>query len=99
VYLVASPEPVFAAEAAASFGDSRTFPTLRVRPKGETTVDVRPLVAGLDLLDPRHLQLRVRNPAKDNLKVTEILRAIFALSEAQARDLHLVKMQGIPEPD
>ena len=93
VYQVESPSPVFAAPAAAAFLESREFPVIRRRPKGERTVDVRRLVAALEVQDARHLTVRLHPAEKDNLKVTELLGSIFALTEVQTRDLHIVKMQ------
>jgi radical SAM family uncharacterized protein/radical SAM-linked protein len=93
VYGVESPAPVFAAQAAANFLACEEFPVIRRRPKGERTVDVRPLVADLEVPDAHHLTLRLRQAEKDNLKVTELLKSIFTLTEPQARDLHIVKVQ------
>jgi hypothetical protein len=84
---------VFAPEAAAAFLDSREFPVVRRRPKGERTVDVRPLVADLKVLDARHLTLRLNYSDKDNLKAGELLGSIFTLTASQTRDLHIVKIQ------
>jgi radical SAM family uncharacterized protein/radical SAM-linked protein len=93
VYQVESPSPVFAVAAAAAFLACEEFPVLRRRPKGERTVDVRKLVANLEVPDAHHLTLHLRQAEKDNLKVTELLRSIFTLTESQARDLHIVKVQ------
>jgi radical SAM family uncharacterized protein/radical SAM-linked protein len=93
VYQAASPHPVFANGAAADFLSSGEYPVVRRRPKGERTVDLRPLVAALTVLDARHLELRLRHQEKDNLKVTEVLKNVFKLTESQTQDLHIVKMQ------
>ncbi len=93
VYQAASPHPVFAADAAADFLACGEYPVVRRRPKGERTVDLRPLVAALSVLDARHLELRLRHQEKDNLKVTEVLQNIFKLTESQTQDLHIVKIQ------
>ena len=95
VYQVESPDPVFAAAAAADFLDSREFPVVRRRPKGDRTINVRPLVAALEVLDGRHLKLCLNQAEKDNLKVTELLGAIFSLTASQVRDLQIVKVQVI----
>ena len=95
VYHVESPEPVFTEPVAAGFLESRECLTTRHRPKGTRTVDVRPLVAALEVLDEHELHLRLHNPEKDNLKVTEILRAIFALTEPQTQDLQILKVKVI----
>jgi len=95
VYQVESPEPVCAESAAAKFLECREYPVTRRRPKGERTVDVRPLVAALEVQDARHLHLRLHNPEKDNLKVSEIMRAVFQLTDSQTQDLQIVKVKVI----
>jgi radical SAM family uncharacterized protein/radical SAM-linked protein len=92
-YQVEAPESVFGEAAATDFLAAREFPVVRRRPKGERTVDVRKLVAALEVSDAHHLTLRLRPADKDNLKVTELLGSIFTLTESQTRDLHIVKMQ------
>ena len=57
-------------------------------------MDLRRLVAGLTVLDPLHLEMDLRRQAKGNLKVTDALAAIFALSDDQARDLRIVKIKS-----
>lgn len=94
-YRVASPDPVFAGERLAHFLKCQEFPATRRRPLGERTVDVRPLVTDLEVQDAHHLYLRLHNPEKDNLKVTEILQAIFQLTDSQTQDLHIVKVKVI----
>jgi hypothetical protein len=95
VFQVESPEAVFDAGVAGGFLERQEFPVTRRRPKGETTVDVRRLVATLEVLDAHNLQMRVINSQKANLKAAEILRHIFALTEPQTQDLHIVKKQVI----
>jgi radical SAM family uncharacterized protein/radical SAM-linked protein len=93
LYRVESDSPVFATAAAAAFLACEEFPVIRRRPKGERTVDVRGLVADLEVADDHHLTLLLIQAEKDNLKVTELLKSIFSLTEAQTRDLHIVKVQ------
>ncbi|MFW6113039.1 MAG: TIGR03936 family radical SAM-associated protein, partial [Thermodesulfobacteriota bacterium] len=96
VYQVQSPAPVFDAAAAADFLERREFPVTRRRPKkGDQTVDVRSLVAALEVLEAHSLEMRVITAQKANLKAAEILRHIFALTESQIQDLHIVKKQVI----
>jgi radical SAM family uncharacterized protein/radical SAM-linked protein len=95
VFQVESPEAVFDAAAAADFMDCREFPVTRRRPKGERLVDVRRLVAALEVQDAHNLQVSVITLEKANLKVTEILGNIFALTEPQTQDLHIRKIQVI----
>ena len=68
---------------------------VRRRPKGDRTINVRPLVAALEVLDGRHLRLGLNQAERDNLKVTELLGAIFSLTGPQVRDLQIVKVQII----
>jgi radical SAM-linked protein len=93
VYQVESEEPLFNLEVAARFLARETFPVTRRRPKEEKTVDLRPLVARLEVVDAYSLQLELRHLEKDNLKVTAALAAIFNLEEDQVRGLQILKMQ------
>ena len=99
VYQVESATPVFAAAAAAAFLDCREFQVTRRRPKGDRTVDIRVLVAALDVLDAHHLKLCLNHAEKDNLKVSELLGAIFSLTASQIRDLQIVKVQVMGAPE
>jgi radical SAM-linked protein len=94
LYQVASPEPVFKPEAAAHFLAQAEFMVTRHRPKEDQRLDLRGLVAGLTVLDPRHLELDLRRQEKGNLKVTDALTAIFALSDDQARELRILKIKS-----
>ncbi|MEJ5330204.1 MAG: TIGR03960 family B12-binding radical SAM protein [Desulfobaccales bacterium] len=94
---VESPLPVFAAEKAAAFLAQESVPFVKRRPGGPLReVDVRPLVATLTVPDPYHLQLTVRTPAKDNLKITEILASVFGLSADELAEVRLVKTRALP---
>jgi hypothetical protein len=95
LYQVESPEPVFAVSAAATFLAHREFPVARRRPRGERTVDLRPQVADLEVLDAHHLHLSLNHAEKDNLKVSEVLRAVFALTLAQSSDLRIVRVKVV----
>jgi radical SAM-linked protein len=95
VFQVVSPDAVFAADAAAGFLERQEFPVIRRRPKGERTVDLRRLVAALEIQDARNLRLCVNQAEKANLKATEIISNIFRLTESQTQDLHIVKLQVI----
>ena len=94
LYQVESPEPVFAAEAAAHFLAQAEFMVTRHRPKEDQRLDLRGLVAGLTVLDPLHLELDLRRQEKGNFKVTDALTAIFALSDDQARELRILKIKS-----
>src|SRR5659263_691734 len=73
VYQVESREPVFEAAAAAHFLAQAEFMVTRHRPKEDQRLDLRPLVAGLTVLDPLHLELDLRRQEKGNFKVTDAL--------------------------
>ena len=95
VYQVESPEPVFDAQMAADFLNRDEVLVTRRRPKEERTVNLRNLVARLEVADPHNLQLTMRFQEKDNLKVTDTLAHIFLLNEDQARDLQILKLRSI----
>ena len=60
------------AELAADFLAREDFSVTRRRPRKEDrTMDLRPVVARLEVPDPRHLELHLRLRERDNLKVTE----------------------------
>lgn len=93
-YRVESPEPVFDGGVAARFLQRGHYPVTRHRPNDERLVDVRPLVAGLEVEDARQVHLSLNNLAKDKLKVSEVLKAVFQLTEGQSRELQIVKIQA-----
>ncbi|MBI4794972.1 MAG: TIGR03960 family B12-binding radical SAM protein [Deltaproteobacteria bacterium] len=95
IYQVESPEPLFDPQAAADFLNREEVPVTRKRPKEERTVNLRTLVARLELADPHNLQLTMRFQERDNLKVTDTLAAIFHLNEDQTRDLQILKLKSI----
>ena len=95
VYQVESPEPLFDRDTAEVFLARETFPVTRRRPKKEDRIiDLRELVAQLEVTDPRHLELHLRLREKDNVKVTDALAHIFNLNEDQARDLQILKLRS-----
>ena len=94
LYQVESPEPVFDPATATHFLAQTEFMVTRHRPKEDQRLDLRPLVAGLTVLDPFHLELELRRQEKGNLKVTDALTAIFALTDDQSRELRIVKIKS-----
>ena len=94
-YQVESPEAIFAAPPVEQFLAQSQFPVTRRRPKEERTIDLRPMVARLEIIDPSHVQLIMRLVEKDNLKVTDALAAIFNLDDDQTRDLRILKLQSV----
>jgi radical SAM-linked protein len=96
-YEAESPAPVFAPEKAAAFLAREEVPYEKRRPGNlAREVNVRPLVAALQVLDPQHLRITVHLPAKDNLKITEIVAAVFSLSAEELAAVRLVKTRALP---
>jgi len=97
-YEVESPEPLFTAEVAADFLRREEVRVLRRRPGEEREINLRPLVARLQVLDPWHLHLQVNLPPKDNLKVTEVIAGVFGLSPERVAALRILKTrtEGAP---
>ena len=95
VYRVASPEPLFNPQAAADFLNQQEVLVTRQRPKKEEKiVNLRQLVARLEVVDPYNLQITMRFQEKDNLKVSDTLANIFLLNADQTRDLHILKLKS-----
>lgn len=95
LYRVASPEPVFAAERAAHFLAQEEVWVARRRPKEVKMVEVRRLTPHLEVVNPQEVQLTLRVSEKDNLKVAEVIAAIFRLDAHQVAALEILKMQSI----
>ncbi len=91
LFEVASPDPVFTPQAAAAFLAAATFPAQRRKPKEVKEIDLRPLVADLQVFDPQHLEIAVRVRPQDNFKITDLLAAIFALDDSRKRCLQILK--------
>jgi radical SAM family uncharacterized protein/radical SAM-linked protein len=94
LYYVEMEEPIFQEQLAEDFLALEAALVTRRRPREERAVDLRPLVASLTVVDPYHLQLGLRQREKDNIRVTDAVAAIFALSEDQARDLQILKLKS-----
>jgi len=94
LYQVESPKPVFDSDAAAHFMAQTEFLVTRHRPKEDQRLDLRPLVTGLTVLDPQHLELDLRRQEKGNVKVTDALAAIFTLHGDQSRELRILKIKS-----
>jgi radical SAM-linked protein len=95
VYQVEMEEPVFETQAAARFLAQEEALVMRRQPGKERAVDLRPLVARLEVADPHHLRLELRIREKDNLKATDALAHIFNLKEDQTRDLQILKLKTV----
>lgn len=91
LFQVASPDPVFTPQAAAAFLAAATFPALRRKPKEVKEIDLRPLVADLQVFDLQHLEIAVQVRPQDNFKITDLLAAIFNLDDHSKRRLQILK--------
>ncbi len=96
LYRVTSPQAVFREEKAARFLAQKEVWVMRPRPKRTTQVEVRSLVAHLKVASPREALLTLRCSEKDNLKVAEIVEAVFDLSKEQSADLEIIKLRVWP---
>lgn len=92
-YEVVSPEPVFRDISAIRFLAQEEVWVTRQRPQQAKAVEVRRLVAALDVKSPQELHLTLKILEKDNLKVTEIIEAIFGLEAEQLGALHILKVR------
>jgi radical SAM-linked protein len=91
VYEVAAAQTLFKTEAAARFLEQAEVLVTRERPKQAKIIDLRRLVASLKVFDPCHLELTVKVFPQDNLKIPEMLAAIFALPDHHTAGLHILK--------
>ncbi len=91
-YQVKSPEPVFGMDQAARFLAQEKHLVTRKRPREERAIDICRLVADLQVADPCHLKLDLNVLEKGNLKVTEVIAAIFGLTEREAENLKILKL-------
>lgn len=96
LYQVTSAEPLFHEEKAARFLSRSEVWITRPRPKKTVEVDVRRLVAGLEVANPCELRLILRHSEKHNLKVIEIVEAVFDLNKEQSTDLRILKIRCWP---
>ncbi|MDI6852194.1 MAG: TIGR03960 family B12-binding radical SAM protein [Deltaproteobacteria bacterium] len=94
-YRVTSPEPVFSRAAADRFLAQAEVWVTRHRPRQAKTVEMRRLVAALAAATPREVHLTLNIMENDNLKITEILEAIFGLTDEQTGSLEILKLGSI----
>ncbi len=92
-FTVSSPTPVFDQDKAAAFLESREFFALRKKPKETKRIDIRPLVAAIHYGDACHVELVIRLRERDNIKITDLVGAVFQLPEPTARQLDIVKQR------
>jgi radical SAM-linked protein len=92
IYQVLSPEPVFAPERTARFLAQEEVWVTRQRPKQAKLVEMRRLVSAVEVVNSREVKLTINVSEKDNLKVTEIIGAIFELGVDQSTALQVLKI-------
>jgi radical SAM family uncharacterized protein/radical SAM-linked protein len=92
IYQVLSPKPVFAPEKAARFLAQDEVWVTRQRPKQAKLVEMRRLVSSVEVVNSREVKITINVAEKDNLKVTEIIDAIFDLGTDQSTVLQILKI-------
>ena len=91
LYEVNTPAARFSPEKVENFINSTEFAALRKKPKETKKVDIRPLVSTIRLHDLSTLEILINTREKDNLKINDLVAAIFDLTEAEAVQLKTVK--------
>ncbi len=91
LYEVNNPAARFSPEKVENFINSTEFAALRKKPKETKKVDIRPLVSTIHLRDLSTLEILINTREKDNLKINDLVAAIFDLTEAEAVQLKTVK--------
>jgi radical SAM-linked protein len=91
LYEVNLPAAQFSPEKIENFINSTEFAALRKKPKETKTIDIRPLVSTIHQRDLSTLEILINTREKDNLKINDLVTAIFDLTEAEAVQLKTVK--------
>ena len=91
LYEVDIPAALFSSEKVASFINSTEFWALRKKPKETKKIDIRPLVSSIHLRNLSNLEILINTREKDNLKINDVVAAIFNLTEDEALQLRTVK--------
>jgi radical SAM-linked protein len=94
LYRVGSPEPVFDADRVVHFLAQEEVWVPRQRPKQVKMVEVRRLVTHLEVANPQEAHLTLGVSERDNLKVTEVIAAVFGLDADQGAALEIMKIQS-----
>ena len=77
------PAPAALAEAVARFAEAPTFPVRKRTPKGERTVDARPLVARLETTGPTRLRLELVQAPDGGVKPSAVVGALLGIPAAE----------------
>ena len=95
IYWVRSPEPMFVADKAVHFLAQKEVWVERQRPKQTKMVEVRRLTSQLEVVNPQEVHLTLKVSERDNLKVAEVIVAIFGLDADQVTALEILKVESI----
>jgi radical SAM family uncharacterized protein/radical SAM-linked protein len=94
VYIVKSPAPLFSPEKMTDFLNSTQFSALRKKPKETKMIDIRPLVSSMHLHGLSSLEILINTREKDNLKINDLVAAIFKLTATEALKLSILKQKS-----
>jgi radical SAM family uncharacterized protein/radical SAM-linked protein len=94
IYAVKTSVPVFSPEKVAQFLESTEFSALRKKPKETKMIDIRPLVSAIHLHSPTYLEILIHTREKDNLKINDLVAAIFDLKDMETLLLTIVKQKS-----
>lgn len=94
VYVVKTQEAVFFPEKVTEFLESTEFSALRKKPKETKMIDIRPLVSNIQLHSPTNLEILINTREKDNLKINDLVAAIFDLRDTAIRELTIIKQKS-----
>ncbi len=93
-YEVQSMEPLFSPEKVENFLNSTEFSALRKKPKETKRIDIRPLVSSILLHNLSKLEIMINTREKDNLKINDLVGAIFNLQATEALQLNILKQKS-----
>jgi radical SAM-linked protein len=94
IYNVKTPVPIFFPEKVEKFLNSTEFIALKKKPKETKRIDIRPLVSAIHLRDLSNLEILINTREKDNLKINDLLAAIFNMTDTEALQLNVVKQKS-----
>jgi radical SAM family uncharacterized protein/radical SAM-linked protein len=94
VFEVKSPTPLFSPEKMADFLNSTQFSALRKKPKESKMIDIRPLVSAMHLHSLSNLEILINTREKENLKINDLVAAIFNLTKMEALQLNILKQKS-----
>ncbi len=77
------------------FLDLHECPVIRKRGSREHVIDIRSQVKGLNLLSSDEIEMVVRHDAGPEMKPSEIIKEIFALTDSQAEEIRVLKTKSI----